>query len=65
MIIFGGGDESQQVSVVYPGGIYRINTLPFQFQEGRCHYNNGTVYLCFDHHAFQNLCYQRLVPFKK
>lgn len=60
MIIFGGMVESEQVSVLYTGGIYRIHTLAFQFQEGRCDYYNGTVYLCFDNTA-DKLCYQRLV----
>ena len=54
-ILFGGDDTSdggeiqaqRQISVVYRNGIRRINTLPFDFFEGRCHLNNGTVFLCF------------------
>jgi len=46
-ILFGGDAEKRQIAVVYRKGIKRIGTLPFDFFEGRCHFNNGTVFLCF------------------
>jgi len=65
-ILFGGSSEKRQISVVYRNGIRRINTLPFDFYEGRCHLNNGTVFLCFaskwdewDNMADSQLCRTR------
>ena len=48
MLLFGGlAGFDKQVSVIYPGGVHRIQTLPFHFKRGRCHFSNNTVYLCF------------------
>ena len=66
-ILFGGDDmedimEPRQISVVYRNGIRRINTLPFDFVYGRCHLNNGTVFLCFDGWE-QRLCRKRYLHY--
>ena len=45
MTVFGGQNEPNQISVVYPTGIQRIGRLPFEFSTGRCTYSNGTVFL--------------------
>ena len=58
MTIFGGENQRSQISVVYPTGIQRIGTLPFQFSEGRCHYSDKTIYLCYPF-AEKKLCRQR------
>ena len=47
LVIFGGITEKRQISVIYPTGIYRLQTLDFEFYEGRCVYQDGAVYLCF------------------
>ena len=47
MTVFGGQNEGTQISVVYPTGIQRIGSLPFEFAEGQCTYSNGTVFLCY------------------
>ena len=47
-MLFGGETEQRQISVVYRNGVKRISTLPFDFEYGRCKFNNGTVFLCFD-----------------
>ena len=47
MVIFGGGNEVDQISVVYTNGVKRIGTLPFQVDAGACHFNLGIVYLCY------------------
>ena len=52
-IVFGGNVEKSQVSVIYPGGVKRIQSLPFQLQNGRCHHDDGTIYLCLP-----NKCYK-------
>ena len=57
-ILFGGELELRQISVVHRNGIKRINNLPFNFDSGRCHVNNGTVFLCFDYHE-RKLCRTR------
>ena len=51
MLIFGSEKTKKQVSVIYPWGVYLIQTLDFPFWSGSCHFNNNTVYLCFDLHA--------------
>ena len=48
VILLGGLDERKQISVVYPFGVKRINTLPFDFQDGRC-LHSGLAYLCFSY----------------
>ena len=48
MLLFGGHLTKRQVSVVYPFGVYLIQTLPFEFWNGACHFNNNTIYLGFD-----------------
>jgi len=58
MTIFGGEKERNQISVVYPNGIQRIGTLPFQFNRGRCNYSDKTIYLCYPY-TEQKLCRQR------
>ena len=60
MLILGGCVHRNQVSVVYPWGIYRIQTLPFIFVNGVCHFNNNTIYLCFDGEN-EKLCWKRRV----
>ena len=45
MAVFGGQNECNQISVVYPTGIERIGSLPFEFAAGQCTYSNGTVFL--------------------
>jgi len=45
MTVFGGQNEKTQISVVYQAGIQRIGSLPFEFENGRCTYSNGTVFL--------------------
>jgi len=62
-ILFGAGEEMRQISVVYRNGIRRINNLPFRFQDGRCHLNNGTVFLCFDS-DHETLCRTRYLHYK-
>jgi len=57
-VVFGGLHEKRQISVIYRNGIKRINNLPFNFQGGVCHFNNGTVFLCFDGDA-EKLCRAR------
>jgi len=47
-ILFGGHEEKRQISVVHRKGTKRIGTLPFDFGDGRCEYNNDAVFLCFD-----------------
>ena len=47
-ILFGGGQENRQISVIHRNGIKRVNNLPFNFEGGICHFNSGTVFLCFD-----------------
>ena len=64
MIIFGGQNEDRQISVVYKGGIKRIGTLPFDFIQGRCHFDSGNVYLCFsapsnDQDISKRTCHKR------
>lgn len=46
-ILFGGLNEIRQISVVHKNGIKRINSLPFDFCDGKCHFNNGSLVLCF------------------
>ena len=48
MLLFGGIFTRRQVSVVYPFGVYLIQTLPFDFWNGACHFNDNTIYLGFD-----------------
>ena len=59
IILFGGTEfgsaQPRQVSVISPFSVKRINTLPFDFNLGRCHFNNGKVFLCFDMYG-KNLC---------
>jgi len=59
-ILFGGKAELRQISVVYRNGIKRINTLPFDFYKGRCHFNIGAVFLCFDYDETK-LCRTRYI----
>ena len=54
MLIFGGLTKTNQVSVVHPWGIHRIQTLPFPFTFGKCMLKNNTIYLCFDTIATQS-----------
>ena len=49
VILFGGQKEKRQVSVVFPFGVKRINTLTFDFVNGRCYFNNGVVFLGFSY----------------
>ena len=55
LFVFGGEVESNQISQIYPWGIHRIGTLPFDFIGGRCHHFNDVVYLCF-HDCMCNNC---------
>ena len=57
MLLFGGASNSYgynsnfQIRAVYSWDKFttrRIRWLPFVFSGGKCIYNNGTVYLCFD-----------------
>ena len=48
MLIFGSETNKKQVSVVYPWGLYLIQTLKFPFWSGSCHFNNKTLYLGFN-----------------
>ena len=47
MTLFGGQNEETQISIVYPTGIQRIGSLPFELINGRCTYSNGIVFLCY------------------
>jgi len=61
MLLFGGWGEERQISEVYfweKSATRRIRSLPFDFVNGKCIYNNGTVYLCFDNNE-QKLCRYR------
>jgi len=58
MVLFGGNKETHQISVVYPWGMKRIQSLQFPFIEGQCAYFDQTVYLCFDSED-QKLCRKR------
>jgi len=59
VILFGGEEHLRsQISVVTPFGVKLINTLPFDFTDGKCHFNNGTIYLCFDYFE-PSLCRKR------
>ena len=68
-ILFGGNFEPRQISVVYRNGIKIVNTLPFNFGEGRCLLSNGTAFLCFDnslgHPNPRSLCRTRYIYSKK
>ena len=59
-IIIFGGSLKRQISIIYPFGIKRISTLPFDFEGGRCNINKGTITLCFDF-AKPSLCRFRQV----
>ena len=61
-ILFGAKSEPRQISVVYRNGIKRINTLPFDFEAGRCHLNNGILFLCFDRREHK-LCRTRYLDY--
>jgi len=62
-ILFGGRQETMQISVVYRTGIKRINTLSFDFKNGKCHFNNGIVFLCFDMDD-RKICRERYFYYK-
>ena len=46
-LLFGGYFEARQVLIVYSWGVQRIQSLPFNFEEGQCHHHEDAVYLCF------------------
>ena len=58
VILFGGSGEGKQISILYPFGWKRINSLKFKFDEGRCHLKDDTIFLCFGSRE-QNKCRSR------
>ena len=63
MLLFGGREEPRQISEFYSWEksiTRRIRSLPFDFYGGKCIYNYGTVYLCFDIYE-QKLCRYRYI----
>ena len=52
VILFGGTTEPKQISVLFPFGWKRANSLNFNFTRGRCHLQNDTIFLCFDDENF-------------
>ena len=66
MLLFGGNTykgEPRQISEVYSWEksiTRRIISLPFDFRYGKCIYNNGIVYLCFDNYE-KKLCRYRYI----
>ena len=58
-LLFGGHFEARQILIIYPWGVERIQTLPFDFDEGKCHYHENTVYLCFYGRYNARSCYKR------
>jgi len=62
MLLFGGSREPRQISEVHSWEksiTRRIRSLPFDFR-GKCIYNNGIVYLCFDANE-EALCRYRYI----
>ena len=59
-IIFGGDSQPRQIAVIHRNGRKRIGNLPFHFSNGICHFNNGTIFLCFDHEA-RRICRARYI----
>ena len=45
--VFGGLKQTRQISLLYPWGLRRFGTLPFDFQEGLCVAFNENAYLGF------------------
>ena len=63
MLLFGGSKKPRQISELYSWEktiTRRIRSLPFDFENGKCIYNNATVYLCFDFHQ-KKLCRYRFI----
>ena len=65
MLLFGGSNkgERRQISEVYSWEksiTRRIRSLPFDFEFGKCIYNNGIVYLCYDYFG-SKLCRYRFI----
>ena len=58
VLLFGGHFTGKQILQVYAWGVKRIGTLEFEFSDGRCRNNNGTIYLCFSPGA-QKTCHTR------
>ena len=45
--LLGGKQMAKQVSQITRDGVFRIGTLPVDFQSGRCSYKNDLIYICF------------------